>query len=101
MSERRLRSEARPQALTKYDIALFIEENGKTRWSDLLKEFVENHFNSTFNQNWHLETSYKDKRTEFGFRIPEGTRIRTFMIRLPIPKALTDGEVINVEFTQW
>lgn len=42
MSERRLRSEARPQALTKYDIALFIEENGKTRWSDLLKEFVEN-----------------------------------------------------------
>jgi DNA-binding HxlR family transcriptional regulator len=42
MSERRLHSEARSQALTKYDIALFIEENGKTRWSNLLKEFVEN-----------------------------------------------------------
>lgn len=28
--------------MTKYDIALFIEENGKTRWSNLLKEFVEN-----------------------------------------------------------
>jgi len=27
---------------TKYDIALFIEENGKTRWSHLLREFVEN-----------------------------------------------------------
>ena len=28
--------------MTKYDIALFIEQKGKTRWSDLLKEFVEN-----------------------------------------------------------
>lgn len=27
---------------TKYDIALFIEEHGKTRWTHLLKEFVEN-----------------------------------------------------------
>ena len=27
---------------TKYDIALFIDEKGKTRWSHLLKEFVEN-----------------------------------------------------------
>jgi len=42
MSESRLPPKARPQALTKYDIALFIEEKGKTRWSDLIKEFVEN-----------------------------------------------------------
>ncbi len=42
MSERRLYSEARPRGLTKYDVALFIEEKGKTRWSDLLREFVEN-----------------------------------------------------------
>jgi DNA-binding HxlR family transcriptional regulator len=42
MSESRSRPEAGPRALTKYDIALFIEERGKTRWSDLLKEFVEN-----------------------------------------------------------
>lgn len=27
---------------TKYDLALFIDEKGKTRWSHLLKEFVEN-----------------------------------------------------------
>ena len=27
---------------TKYDIALFIDEKGKTRWSHLLREFVEN-----------------------------------------------------------
>lgn len=27
---------------TKYDVALFIEENGKTRWTHLLKEFVDN-----------------------------------------------------------
>ena len=27
---------------SKYDIALFIDEKGKTRWSHLLKEFVEN-----------------------------------------------------------
>ena len=27
---------------TKYDIALFVDEKGKTRWSHLLKEFVEN-----------------------------------------------------------
>jgi DNA-binding HxlR family transcriptional regulator len=26
----------------KYDVALFIAERGKARWSDLLKEFVEN-----------------------------------------------------------
>ncbi len=28
--------------MTKYDIALFIEKKGKTRWSHLVKEFVEN-----------------------------------------------------------
>ena len=28
--------------MTKYDVALFIEEKGKTRWSDFIKEFVEN-----------------------------------------------------------
>jgi len=33
---------------TKYDVALFIEENGKTRWSHLLKEFVDN------NQEKHI-----------------------------------------------
>ena len=27
---------------TKYDIALFIDEKGKTRWSHLLREFVKN-----------------------------------------------------------
>jgi predicted house-cleaning noncanonical NTP pyrophosphatase (MazG superfamily) len=27
---------------SKYDIALFIDQKGKTRWSHLLKEFVEN-----------------------------------------------------------
>ena len=27
---------------SKYDIALFIDEKGKTRWTHLLKEFVEN-----------------------------------------------------------
>ena len=27
---------------TKYDVALFIDEKGKTRWSRLIKEFVEN-----------------------------------------------------------
>ena len=27
---------------TKYDVAFFINEKGKTRWSHLLKEFVEN-----------------------------------------------------------
>ena len=42
MSENRLSPKARLRALTKYDIALFIEEKGKTRWSDLIKEFVEN-----------------------------------------------------------
>jgi hypothetical protein len=63
--------------------------------------FVGNHFNSTFDQNWHLETSYKGKRVEFGFKVPEKTRLRTFIIRLPVPKALTDGEVIDVQFTQW
>jgi hypothetical protein len=42
MSESRLSPKAKPRALTKYDIALFIEEKGKTRWSNLIKEFVEN-----------------------------------------------------------
>jgi hypothetical protein len=42
MSYGRPSPNARPRALTKYDIALFIEQKGKTRWSDLLKEFVEN-----------------------------------------------------------
>ncbi len=42
MSKNRLSLTSKPSILTKYDIALFIEEKGKTRWSDLLKEFVEN-----------------------------------------------------------
>ena len=32
----------RQSYFTKYDIALFIDEQGKTRWSHLLKNFVEN-----------------------------------------------------------
>jgi predicted house-cleaning noncanonical NTP pyrophosphatase (MazG superfamily) len=42
MSSGRLSSKVRPLAFSKYDIALFIDEKGKTRWSHLLKEFVEN-----------------------------------------------------------
>lgn len=41
MSEIGPNPNSRPRALTKYDIALFIEDKGKTRWSDLIKEFVE------------------------------------------------------------
>ena len=29
----------------KYDIAMFIDQRGKARWSDLLKEFVDNETN--------------------------------------------------------
>jgi hypothetical protein len=42
MSGNRFSATIRPSALSKYDIALFIDEKGKTRWSHLLKEFVEN-----------------------------------------------------------
>ncbi len=42
MSTSRLGSERRSLAFSKYDIAIFIDEKGKTRWSHLLKEFVEN-----------------------------------------------------------
>jgi len=31
-----------PPAITKYDIAFFIDENENVRWTHLLKEFVEN-----------------------------------------------------------
>ena len=41
MSANRLSPRMRPLAFSKYDIALFIDEKGKTRWSHLLKEFVE------------------------------------------------------------
>jgi hypothetical protein len=42
MSEKRFSSVVRPQGISKYDVALFIEKKGKTRWKDLIKEFVEN-----------------------------------------------------------
>ena len=42
MSENRLRSKPRSSTYSKYDIALFIDEKGNTRWSHLIKEFVEN-----------------------------------------------------------
>ena len=42
MSSGRLNPGIRPLAFSKYDIALFIDGKGKTRWSHLLKEFVEN-----------------------------------------------------------
>jgi len=32
----------RPTYFSKYDVALFIDEKGKTRWNHLLKQFVEN-----------------------------------------------------------
>ena len=41
MSEKRFSSALRPRAISKYDVALFIEKKGKTRWKDLIKEFVE------------------------------------------------------------
>lgn len=42
MSDKRFSSVMRPQGISKYDVALFIEKKGKTRWKDLIKEFVEN-----------------------------------------------------------
>jgi len=42
MSTDRLSPNMRPLTFSKYDIALFIDEKGKTRWFHLLKEFVEN-----------------------------------------------------------
>lgn len=33
----------RQPSFNKYDVAFFIDEKGKTRWSHLVKEFVENH----------------------------------------------------------
>ena len=42
MSDNRFSSLMRPRGISKYDVALFIESKGKTRWKDLLKEFVEN-----------------------------------------------------------
>ncbi len=42
MSGNRLSSKLRPMVFSKYDIALFIDAQGKTRWSHLLKAFVEN-----------------------------------------------------------
>lgn len=38
----RLSLTSRRLAYSKYDIALFIKAKGKTRWSELLREFVEN-----------------------------------------------------------
>jgi len=65
------------------------------------KEIIEIYFNSTFENKWHLETSYNGEKFEFGFETPENMRLRTFIIKLPIPKSLTDGEVLDVKFTQW
>ena len=42
MSNWRLSLELRQTYFTKYDIALFIDEKGKTRWSHLVKQFVDN-----------------------------------------------------------
>ncbi len=42
MSKIRFSTTMKSQTFSKYDIALFIDEKGKTRWKDLLKEFVEN-----------------------------------------------------------
>lgn len=38
----RLSLRTRSPAYTKYDVALFIQGKGKTRWSELLRKFVEN-----------------------------------------------------------
>ena len=42
MSENRLTSKPRSLTYSKYDIVLYIDEKGNTRWSHLLEEFVEN-----------------------------------------------------------
>jgi DNA-binding transcriptional regulator GbsR (MarR family) len=42
MSKNRLSPKVRSLGFSKYDVALFIDERAKTRWSHLLKEFVEN-----------------------------------------------------------
>ena len=42
MTENRLSSPPRALTYSKYDIARYIDEKGKTRWSHLVKEFVEN-----------------------------------------------------------
>ena len=41
MFDNRFSSKSRPIAVTKYDIAFFINDKGSVRWSNLLEEFVE------------------------------------------------------------
>lgn len=42
MPQHTLHPQMKPFAFSKYDIALFVHANGKTRWKDLLQVFVEN-----------------------------------------------------------
>jgi len=64
-------------------------------------KIVYENFDAYFDKNWNLKMSYEDKKLEFGYSTPisKKTRIRTFIIKLPIPSF--EGEIINAEFKNW
>lgn len=64
-----------------------------------VEKIITEHFNSIFGDRWHLETVHKSKKVDYGFNIPQNVRIRTFIIKLPMPGM--GGDVLDVKLSQW
>ena len=62
-------------------------------------KIVYENFDAYFDKNWNLKISHIDRKLEFGYNVPIRKRIRTFIIKLPLPSF--EGEIINAEFKNW
>jgi len=62
-------------------------------------KIIYENFNAYFDKNWNLKMSYKSKNYEFGYDVGFREKVRTSIMKLPIPSS--EGEIVNVEFKNW
>jgi hypothetical protein len=61
-------------------------------------KIIYEYFDSYFEKNWHLKV-YDTKGYNFGYEVPSQIRVRTFLVRYPVPSYA--GEVIEFELKEW
>lgn len=81
--------------INKNEIVDYGNEHGSINVTKIIYDI----FDFYFGKNWNFKVSYEGKDFIFGYKIPNEKRIRSYLIKLPLPSF--EGEIINVEFKQW
>ena len=61
-------------------------------------EIIYEYFDPYYGEDWHFRV-FNEKKYDFGYKIPSNVRIRTFLMKFPLPSY--EGGVMRIEFKNW